>query len=494
MPTLTPARAGKRTLPLALILLLALALCLAHAPSANAARGMELGFYDGEFNIGDDSIRTTSLDRAVQARAGWALIYTTWGGVAPGGSAPPVGFDATNPADPNYNWDSIDAAVRDASARGLKVLLAITRAPAWAEGPGRPSQDDAPPGTWKPNAQALGDFTKAIATRYSGHFAGLPAVRYWQLWAEPNLGVNLSPQFEGNTAVGYGVYRPMLDAFYANLKAVSPQNVVITGGTAPYGGLTPARGLTYQRMQPLTFWRGLLCQPVIKQQKKKKKKKSKKGGKKRGRRAVTAAIPGCTPPRFDVAAHHPINVGAPSRPALNPDDVSTPDIGKLRRVVRAGVGNKPIWATEIWWNSNPPGRGVSLKAQARYLEQSFYLLWKQRVPVAIWFEVRDALQDGRNPIPTCGVFFRDGRPKPSLQAFQFPFVTERLSKTRVRAWGIAPRRGKVKIGTGKGKRFHKVRTLKAGANRVFVGKLRLRGKARLRAKQGSNSSLVWRQS
>jgi hypothetical protein len=488
MPTLTPARVGRRTLPLAAILLLALGLCLVHASNANAARGMELGFYDGEFGTGDDAIRTTALDRAVQARAGWALIYVGWSGVAPGGSVPPPGFDATDPTDPNYNWATVDAAVRDTSARGLKILLAITRAPSWAEGPGRPSQDEAPPGTWKPNPQALGAFTRAIASRYSGRLGSLPAVRYWQLWAEPNLGVNLSPQFEGNTAVGYGIYRPMLDAFYANLKAVNPNNVVITGGTAPYGGLTPARGLTYQRMQPLTFWRGLLCQPAVTKKKKKKKKR------KKGRRAAAAAIPGCTPPRFDVAAHHPINVGSPTRPAINPDDASTPDIGKLRRVIRAGVGNKPIWATEIWWNSNPPGRGVSLKTQARYLEQSFYILWKQGVSNAFWFEVRDAQPDGRNPIPTCGVFFRDGRPKPSLRAFQFPFVTERLSKTRVRAWGIAPRPGKVKIGTGKGKRFHKLRTLKAGANRVFVGKLRLRGKARLRAVQGSNSSLIWRQS
>ncbi len=136
--------------------------------------------------------------------------------------------------------------------------MAVTRAPLGG-GSGRPLQSVAPLGTWKPDPARLGQFTSAIATRYSGNFAGLPAVRYWQLWAEPNLGLNLSPQFVGNTPVGFDVYRPMLDAFYANLKAVSSQNVVITGGTAPYGGLTPARGLFAPRMQPLTFWRGLLC-------------------------------------------------------------------------------------------------------------------------------------------------------------------------------------------------------------------------------------------
>jgi hypothetical protein len=481
MPRLTPAGAGRRSLLVFAVICAALLALAVVSSRAHAARGLELGFYEPDFASSSAATRTSAFDRAVQAHAGWALIYITWASVAPGNPGP--GFQPTHPNDPEYHWDAIDAAVRDASARHLRIVLSITTAPSWAEGPGRPSLADAPPGTWMPNAGDLGDFARAAAERYDGK-GNLPAVHFWQLWAEPNLGVNLSPQFVGNTPVGFEVYRPMLSAFYANVKAASPQNQVITGGTAPYGGLTPARGLTYQRMQPLTFWKGLLCEPLTSKKKKKKKRK----------RAARAAA-GCSPPPFDIAAHHAINVGAPTRHATNANDASTPDIGRLRSVLRAaGMGSKPIWNTEIWWNSNPPSRGVSLKTQARYLEQSFYILWKQGVSNIFWFEVRDALQDGVNPIPTCGVFFRDGRPKPSLRAYQFPFVTERLTKTRVRAWGLAPTAGKVKIGTGKGKHFHVVRTLKAGANRVFVGNLRIRGRARLRAKQGSNTSLIWRQS
>ena len=78
--------------------------------------------------------------------------------------------------------------------------------------------------------------------------------------------------------------------------------------------------------------------------------------------------------------------------------MSTPDLYKLKQILRAAAssgrvvpGNaKPIWGTELWWNSNPPGRGVPLARQARYLEQAMYILWKQAVQVAIWFEVRDA--------------------------------------------------------------------------------------------------------
>lgn len=465
---------GPRRLLLGAALLCALTLFVLPATSAQAARGFETGIYEPDYTSSDTATQTLAFSRSVQAEAGFVLIYVDWSTVAP--YSKPLGFVASNPADPSYDWAKVDAAVRDASNRGLKIVLGVTRAPAWAEGPGRPSQDDAPAGTWKPNPGDLGDFTKAIATRYSGHFAGLPAVRYWQLWAEPNLGVNLSPQFQGKTPVGFEFYRPMLDAFYASLKAVSGQNVVISGGTAPYGGLTPSRGLTYQRMQPLTFWKGLLCESLGK--KKKKKKKSK-------RRAATAAA-GCTPPRFDIAAHHPINVGAPTRHALNRDDASTPDIGKLRRVIRAGVGNKPIWATEIWWNSNPPSRGVSLKTQARYLSQSFYILWKQGVQAAFWFELRDLQPNGRDPIPTCGLLFRDGRPKPAFQAFRFPFAVQRIGPSRVRVWGMAPGAGPVSI-TSRG---HRVKTLGAADNRVFVGTIHMRGRARLKAIQGSESSLV----
>jgi hypothetical protein len=449
---------------------------------------LELGLSDPEFNGGDPATQAPAFDRSVQAGAGSVLIFVDWRAVAP--ATRPPGSSASNPGYAGYNWDSTDTAVRDAAARGLKVLLSVTHAPAWAEGPGRPSLAEAPAGTWRPNPSDIGDFTRAIATRYSGNFLGLPAVRYWQLWAEPNLGINLDPQFENGQAVGFDVYRPMLNAFYASLKAVSLQNLVLSGGTAPYGGLTPPTGLVNQRMQPLRFWRGLLC---LKTGKKRKRGRSQ-------RKLIPLPCP--DPAHFDIAAHHPINVGAPTRAAINADDVSTPDLGKLKRVLKAAAksgravpgGNKPLWATEIWWNSNPPrAGGLPLARHARYLEEAFYVLWKQAVQAVFWFEVRDAASGGA-PAPTTGLFLRDGTPKPALTAYGFPFVTERVSRGRVRAWGEAPGPGPVSIEIRRGHRFRHLRTLKAGSNRVFVGNLRLGAKAQLRARQGSETSLIWKQS
>src|ERR671930_1420973 len=113
---------ARRTLAVALVVCAgALALL---APSAHAARGFETGIYEPDYTSDNSATQTTAFDQSVQARAGFTLIYVDWSRVAP---SDPVGFVPTNPADPNYNWDDVDAAVRDAAARGLKVILGVTR-------------------------------------------------------------------------------------------------------------------------------------------------------------------------------------------------------------------------------------------------------------------------------------------------------------------------------------------------------------------------------
>ena len=107
-----------------------------------------------------------------------------------------------DPADPAYDFSRLDAAVRDAERRGLKVLFTVFLAPDWAEGPGRP--DGLRPGAWRPNPAEYGHFGSALATRYSGSFpdpdgAGtLPRVRYFEAWNEPNVQGFLAPQWVGD--------------------------------------------------------------------------------------------------------------------------------------------------------------------------------------------------------------------------------------------------------------------------------------------------------
>ena len=477
---------GRRARLAAAILAAASAIAWGSPITAEAARPLELGLTDPQsFLDADPAGRALWLDRTVAGRANLVIIGVSWGTVAPSRPSNPV-----NPADPAYNWESIDAAVRDATARGLRVLLLVSQGPSWAEGPGRPPIADAPAGTWRPDPAAFGAFGTALATRFSGRFAGLPRVGAYQAWAEPNLGINLMPQVVGGTHVGAIHYRAMLNAFYAGVKSVNPANLVVTAGTAPYGDLVTRRPFA-PRTQPLQFWRPFFC--------------LKKG--KRAKRRALLPVKCPDPPHFDVMSHHPINVGRPRRHAINADDVSTPDLGRLKRILQKAVrtkrvlprGRKPLWATEIWWNSNPPKPGgVSLSKQARWLSEAFYLLWKQGVSTVVWFEIRDP-SGGGAPVPESGLFLNDGTAKPAFSAFRFPFAGERKkgkagrARSRVQVWGKAPAPGSVQIQRGGGSKWKTIRRLRAGSNRIFVGTIRLRRAATLRAQQGSETSLPWRQ-
>ena len=155
--------------------------------------------------------------------------------------------------------------------------------------------------------------------------------------------------------------------------------------------------------------------------------------------------------KFDVLAHHPIdNTGkGPLEHGPLPGDASTPDLGRIVQVLRgaekAGTtlpGTHPVWVTEFWWDSNPPNpSGANLATQARWIEQSLYLFWKAGASTAINFTVGDTnVRPNVHAGFQSGVYFQDGRPKPSLTAFQFPFVTQRLDKRHLEAWGKSPRR------------------------------------------------------
>jgi hypothetical protein len=233
-------------------------------------------------------------------------------------------------------------------------------------------------------------------------------------------------------------------------------------------------------MRPLLFWRKLVCV---------------RGNGKAQRR--------CNKPKFDVATHHPINTsGGPRRSAIHPDDVSTPDlrhlVDVLRTAERAGnvkpKGTRQVWATELWWESNPPDpAGIKLRKHARYHTLALYLLWKQGASMVLPYQVRDDAYDG-NPGRTSfetGAYFVDGEAKPAKRAIAFPFLAERKSKRKALVWGKAPRGGKLLVQKRSGKRTKTIKRLRVKGGKVFKTKIRIRGKAKLRATMRSQRSLFW---
>jgi hypothetical protein len=435
------------------------------APQAAVARGITLGFFDGQFSGGNPD---PALSQAQQVGSRVVRLMPRWDRIAP--TTRPANFDPTNPDDPAYNWSQLDADVRAAQAHNQDVLLTIFGAPTWAQGGDKPSGQYGV--NWKVDPQAVGDFATAIARRYSGtHLdpAGqsLPRITDWQIWNEPNLYTNFNPQWErvdGEWQPSAPVrYRKVLNAAYAALKAVSPENRVITAGTGPFGDLDPGGN----RMGPLLFWQYLLCL----------------------KRTV-----GCdNPARFDVASHHPYSVRGPSAHAANPNDASVPDVRKVAALVRTAVrqrtalpsASKPMWVTELAWDSSPPDPdGVPAAQQAAWLSKAVYVLWKQGVSLLTWFQVSDSPpQPSFAATNQGGVFLVDGGRKPSADAYRFPFVVVKQHKRRL-AWGLAPSPGRVRLEEYRQGRWRAVRTLIAPADRVFSAHL-ARGSSRLRAVQGN---------
>ena len=456
------------------------------APAGEArALGLTLGFSaDPALTAGTPTATAVWIPRAVQAGATIVRVNLIWSQIAP--AEPPLGFNPADPASPGYNWSAVDASIRDLSSQGLQVLLNITGAPTWAEGPGAPP--DVQPGTWRPNAAQFASFATAAALRYDGRFpdplhpgAFLPRVRYWQPWNEPNLDYYLSPQWtrvaRGWAPASPTIYRQLLNAFYAAVKRVSPSNFVVTAGTAPYGD--PPGG---QRMPPVEFDRYLFCL-------------------RDDARLEPMSCP--DPPHLDALSHHPYGIGGPLWHALNPDDAAVPDMYKIARVLHAAervghvlpAGPKQLWVTEISWDSSPPDPdGVPILEQAHWLEQSFYVLWRQGVDTVLWLQIVDS-----PPIPNygstyqAGLYYLDGTAKPAAQAFRFPFVTRRLNARQIQAWGRSPAEGKVAIEELRGTRWVLLRRLSVLADQVFTTTLRVPGSATLRAQLGAQTSLPWTQ-
>src|SRR5207249_5171966 len=134
--------------------------------------------------------------------------------------------------DPAYDWSKPDAAVLEAVAKGLQPFINLSEAPAWAERPagGRP-------GTNNPDPVEFHQFVAAAASRYSGRFAGLPRVRAWEIWNEPNASFFFVPQWQGDPgkeALSPVLYRRLVNEAAAAVHAVNPDNLLVAGSTFPF--------------------------------------------------------------------------------------------------------------------------------------------------------------------------------------------------------------------------------------------------------------------
>ena len=483
----------------------ALALVLPAAPAAApalASASQESTFQDDNRLIyaSPAKVRDT-LDELAALGADRLRVTVVWAAVAPDpGSRTRPDFDAANPdAYPAGAWDRYDLVATEAAARGMGVNFDISSpAPLWATAPPpRPDVAD----NFQPDPAEFGRFVTAVGRRYSGTYPGAPRVDYWSIWNEPNQSGWLTPQFAdagGGRFVEAAprIYRALADAAWGALQATGHGgDTILVGETAPKG--VRSRGVKRQ-MKPLPFVRFMYCVDR----------------KLRPLRGSRAAEQDCEPPdRFAAAhpalfaatgfAHHPYELLlAPDTKQADRDFVTLASLGRLTRaldkIFRAyGVARRlPLYLTEYGYQTDPPDvlNGVSFAQQARYLNQSEYIAYRNpRVRTLAQF----LLYDDKAPIGLTfqsGLRLLDGTPKPALDAYKLPLWVPRAKVRRgrsVRVWGMvrATRPGAAPEATvefrPKGSaRWRVLRTLQVRNQRgYFVAKLRPRrgGRVRIRA-------------
>jgi hypothetical protein len=443
----------------------ALALC---APAARAAvtplpAGAPTGLHTGIEDYAPRGPEGALMAQRMRAAGSSVMkIVISWSQIAP--AEPPAGFAAGNPFSPGYDWYELDREVNLAVASEQEPFVVLYGAPRWAAG-GPATM--AGGGIYAPDPGQLAQFARAAALRYDGTRAGLPRVRYWGVWNEPNVSLFLTPQFQAGAPVSIARYRAMVDGVAGAVKSVRADNLVVAGELFPNAIMRS--GL--QAIAPLAFLRGLLCMS--------------------GR---TRPRPTChTRVSADIVSVHPYTSGGPSDRPANPDNVWIGNLSSMRALIAAAqrsgnlvsTGAAGLWVSEFGWNTAPPSsRGVPVSLDARWISEALYLMSRSGVSLAVYFGLRDG--------PPASTIFQTGLyygcpggvgcdlPKPGLAAFRFPFVAYATSRRRqVAVWGRTPAGapGTVQIQSSTaGGRWRRLNGLRAGGDGLFTGRLQIPGK------------------
>jgi hypothetical protein len=226
-------------------------LSLAVVPAAHAYSSPEVGMADDRILLkGTDAQVTSAISDWKGLGVNSVRIFARWSIIAPAESSKkmPVGFDPSNPSDPNYTWGPIDRAVGAAKAGGMKVYLTITGSgPLW----GMSSPSNGNGGRRNPSPAKFAQFAEAVAKRYGSQ------VDDYIIWNEPNQVLWLQDQGtckKKGKCVEHSphLYRRLVLAAEPKIRAASPSSKVLIGALAPDGKTLTARNVS---MRPLQFLR-----------------------------------------------------------------------------------------------------------------------------------------------------------------------------------------------------------------------------------------------
>ncbi len=271
-------------------------------------------------------------------------------------------------------WAKYDNIVDLAEEYDIEIIVRLSNPPSWTRAlPDEEAGSLAPPDDFNNFA----DFAAAVAERYHGR------ITYFQIWNEPN----------GNNEWGLGnvnpeAYTELLCTGYRAIKAVNPDAVVLAGA------LTPTIAMNGRNMNDLIFLQ----------------------------RVYNAGAADC----FDVmsAQGYGLWSGAADQ-RLRPTVINYPHHLLIRDVmVRNGDADKPIWISEMGWNTVPEdipanfGR-VTEAQQAKYGVEAYQRAqaeWPWMGVINYWFLKRPSDQEKDQPMYYFRLLEPDFTPLPAFGA------------------------------------------------------------------------------
>ncbi|MDP1847793.1 MAG: cellulase family glycosylhydrolase [Solirubrobacteraceae bacterium] len=447
-------------------LLFAAILVLAASPSfALASKTQESTFQDDPLLVyGSPEQQIATLDTLQGFGVDRIRVSVFWALLAPANDqVQKPNVDTADPAAYQEKvWAKYDHLIQAAQARGILVNLNFTSpVPRWAstDSPRADIQQ-----TFNPNPEEFGKFVRAVGTRYSGSYNGLPRVDFWSIWNEPNQAGWLTPQWSPDPRPGSKSQIDAAPSIYRNLVAAAWQaladsghgsDTILIGETAPQGQGNK-KELT-QSIDALKFIRRLYCVDnninVLK-----------------GAQASLRNCPGDiatfvaqNPALFRATgyAHHPYALlTPPSRRSRNSDWVSMADLralsSELSRIYRRyrqktqsrrGV---PLYLTEYGYQTKPDpfaGKVVSFNRQAAWINQAEYMAFKNpNVRAVNQFLLTDdapvAGVDARKSPNLAwrtfqsGLKLLSGKRKVSYKAYMTPFFVKQQRVRRGRSTGV----------------------------------------------------------
>jgi uncharacterized protein YraI len=261
------------------------------------------------------------------------------------------------------DWGGLDGTVDTANGAGLKVLLSVPKAPAWARPGNTDLSVEGPPADPATYARFLGQ----LAGRYCGRVHAI------EVWNEQNLWYEW-----GHQALSAADYVRLLGAAYQAIKAACPQTVVVSGALTPTGAPPP------DAVDDMTYLEQMY---------------------QAGLKNVSDAI-GAHPSGFNVApdvgggqaacdyirSQGSLFVGPCNSPHHSWSFRATME-GYRNIMVKYGDGNKKIWPTEFGWAAGWLGKpgyeyanDNTLEEEASYTVRAYQMMkgWGWVGPAFLW--------------------------------------------------------------------------------------------------------------